>query len=91
MQTQQAKHLVPTEHQTKPLFGSGVEKTLPYMLSTDFVYVSKDDGYVEKIDTENELAIVKYKDGTSDIIDLSSKQSKNSNGGFGYKAHIKSF
>jgi hypothetical protein len=82
METQQNKHAVPTVKQTKPLFGSGVEKSLPYMLSTDFVYVSKTSGKIEKIDKEEEVAIVKYDDGTSDIIDLSSKQSKNSNGGF---------
>jgi hypothetical protein len=81
MQTQQAKHSVPTVKQSRPLYGSGVERTLPYLLSSDFVSVAKDNGVVEKVDEKNELAVIKYNDGSSDVIDLSDKQSKNSNGG----------
>lgn len=82
MQTQQARHSIPTEKQSRPLYGSGVEKTLPYMLSSDFVSVAEEDGEVVKVDSKTELAVIKYKSGKTDIIDLSSRQSKNSNGGF---------
>lgn len=82
MQTQQGKHSVPTVKQSRPLYGSGIERTLPYLLSSDFVVVAKEDGVIEKVDLKNELAVIKYKDGSSGVIDLSDKQSKNSNGGF---------
>ena len=82
MQTQQAKHSIPTAKQSRPLFGSGIEKTLPYTLSNDFVSLAEQDGKIEKIDNENELAIIKYKDGSSDSIDISERISKNSNGGW---------
>jgi len=81
MQTQQAKHSVPTEKQSRPLYGSGIERTLPYTLSSDFVSIAEQDGVVEKVDTKNELVIIRYKDGTTDVIDISERISKNSNGG----------
>lgn len=82
MQTQQCKHSVPTQKQSRPLYGSGIEKTLPYTLSSDFVDVAEQDGIVEKIDSTNELAIIKYKDESVKVIDISNKQSYNGNGGF---------
>jgi hypothetical protein len=66
------------------LYGSGVEKTLPYLLGTDFVNVAEDDGIIQKIDDKNELAIIEYKNGSTDVIDLSAIQSNNSNGGLSY-------
>jgi len=80
-QSTQQKHIIPVAVQNKPLFGSGVEKTLPYILSDDFVFKAKDKGIVEKVDTKNEMAILKYSDGKKDIIDLSESLAKNSNGG----------
>jgi hypothetical protein len=82
MQTTQSKHIIPTKIQNKPLFGSGIEKTLPYILGSDFVFKAKDDGIVELIDENYELMIIKYKDGSKEAIDLSPVQAKNSNGGF---------
>lgn len=82
MQVTQAKHVIPTAKQSRPLFGTGMEKTLPYILGSDFVYKAKQDGIVEKIDEKLELMTIKYKDGTTDVVDLSPLQSKNSNGGF---------
>jgi hypothetical protein len=64
------------------MVSSGIEKTLPYMLSSDFVFKSKDDGFVKKLDKKKELMVVQYKDGTHDVIDLSTKPAKNGNGGF---------
>lgn len=82
MQTTQQKHIIPTTKQSKPLFGSGVEKTVAYILNDDFVFRAKEDGVLESIDEENEIAIVKYKSGKKDVIDLSESLAKNSNGGF---------
>jgi RNA polymerase Rpb2, domain 6 len=59
-----------------------VEKTVAYMLSDDFVFRAKEDGRVESIDEANQIAIVSYKNGKKDVIDLSESMSKNSNGGF---------
>jgi hypothetical protein len=82
MQTTQQKHIIPTRKQSKPLFGSGVEKTIAHILSDDFVFRAKEDGVVESINEEDEFAVVRYKSGNKDIIDLSEVMSKNSNGGF---------
>ncbi|ALN97927.1 hypothetical protein Bp8pS_248 [Bacillus phage vB_BpuM-BpSp] len=80
--------IIPTKVQSKPLFGSGVEKTIPYILSDDFVFRAKDNGILEKIDEKEEIAVVAYENGKKDVIDLSETLAKNSNGGL-RKAHIK--
>lgn len=82
MQSTQQKHLIPVNGLSRPLFGSGVDKSIAYMISDDFIFRAEEDGVLEKIDTEKEIAIVKYKSGKTDIIDLSEIVSKNSNGGF---------
>ena len=82
MQTTQQKHTIPVNVQSRPLFGTGIDKTLPYVISDDFVVAAIQGGTLEKIDNKNELAILKYDDGTTDVIDISEVVSKNSNGGF---------
>ena len=81
-QSTQQKHIISTVEQDRPLVGSGVEKTIPYLISNDFAFKAKQNGVVEKIDNKNQLAILKYEDGTKDIVELGAKLSKNSNGGF---------
>lgn len=67
---------------SKQLIGSGMNKTLAFMISDDFAFKAKKDGIIEKIDRINKLAILKYNDGTKDAIELSDKLDKNSNMGF---------
>jgi hypothetical protein len=52
------------------------------MISDDFAFKAKKDGYVEKIDLENKVALLTYKDNEKDAIDLSEVLVKNSNSGF---------
>jgi hypothetical protein len=73
---------MPTVKQSKPLYGSGVEKVIPYNISSDFVDIAKQDGIVKSVDEKNEIAILEYKDGTTEAIDFSDKVSKNSSSGF---------
>lgn len=82
MQSVQQKHIVSVVGQTKPLMGSGVEKTVPYMISDEFAFKAKEDGIIEKVDYKNKVAILKYKSGKQDLIDLDVVEANNSNGGF---------
>jgi hypothetical protein len=82
MQIGQTKHTMPVVKTHKQLVGSGVNKTMAYMISDDFAFKAKEDGVVEKIDEENKLAILAYKSGKKDAIDLAEFFVKNSNGGF---------
>jgi len=77
----QQKHIIPIKKASRPLFGSGAEKTLPYLLSDDFVDKAEKAGVVERIDKKINLAVLKYDDGTRGVIDLAPVMSKNSNGG----------
>ncbi len=80
MTTKQSSHLVPTNHQDAPMVGSGVEKTLPFLMSRDFIFVALQDGKV--LDSGDGFLIIQYKDGTNDIINLSNQISKNASSGF---------
>lgn len=73
---------MPIVKSSKQLIGSGMNKTLAFMISDDFCFKAKQAGIVEKIDTTNKIAILKYDDGTKDAIDLADKLNKNSGMGF---------
>ena len=82
MQSVQQKHIISIKDQDPLLIGSGVEKMAPYMISDEFAFKAKEDGKVESIDYKNEVAILKYKSGKTDLVDLSTYECCNSNGGF---------
>lgn len=82
MQVAQTGHTMPILHSSKQLIGTGMNKTLAFLISDDFCFHAKKDGVVSKIDAAHKLAILDYDDGTRDAIDLSDKLSKNSNMGF---------
>jgi hypothetical protein len=83
MQGKQTSHVMPTVKQDPALFGYGVDKTLPYILQCDdFVFKTKKDGVVKKIDMTKHFVILEYSDKTTDLIDLDVKTLKNSAQGF---------
>lgn len=82
MQVAQTGHTMPIKSSSKQLIGSGMNKTLAFMISDDFAFKAKKDGIVTKIDSENKLALLTYDDGTKDAVDLSTKLDKNSGMGF---------
>jgi hypothetical protein len=82
MQVGQTKHTMPVLKAHKQLIGSGINKTMAYMISDDFAFKAKEDGIIEKIDLDNQVAILLYESGNKDAIDLSEVFVKNSNSGF---------
>lgn len=78
--TQWSKHGVKTKIGMPSLISNGADEALPYMLSNTFAFKSKDDG--EVIEKTDDYMIIKYKDDTHDIINLSERSEKNSSGGF---------
>lgn len=83
----QAKHVIPTKTNDRPLFGSGVDKSLAYQLSDTFAFKAKEDGKVLKINNKTKLMTVEYSSGNKDVIDISEKLAKNSNSGF-YQSNV---
>ena len=47
---------MPILHPSKQLIGSGMNKTLAYMISDDFCFKAKKAGKVEKIDNVNKVS-----------------------------------
>lgn len=82
MQVAQTGHTLPIIHSSKQLIGTGMNKTLAFLISDDFCFHAKKDGIVKKIDNKYKLVLLDYNDGTRDAIDISDKLDKNSNMGF---------
>lgn len=81
MALKQSKHLLAVDKSSPVLISNGVEETVPYHLSKDFVVVAEDDG--EVIDMNEDVAICKYRNSdTTQAIDLRPRVVKNSGGGF---------
>lgn len=82
MQVSQTGHGMPIEHPSKQLICSGMNKTLPFLISDDFCFKAKEDGVILKVDKTNQLVILKYDNDVDDAIDMKDKLSKNSGMGF---------
>lgn len=82
MSTKQFKHAVPVAKSSPTLISNGMEKTVQYHLSKDWVFVAKEDGKVVKVDNENGLMIVEYKSGKCEAININVEIRKNGAGGF---------
>lgn len=80
--TKESKHVIPSQHTDPLLIGNGVEKVFPYMVSNDFITIAKQSGKVLHVDKKAGIAIVEYKSGVTDTIDIKDRQHKNGGGGF---------
>lgn len=84
----QSKHVIPVLHSSPVLISNGMEESVRYSLSSDFVINAKDDGEVVEINDELGLIICKYKNGTTQAISLNPKIEKNGGGGFYLSNHL---
>lgn len=76
MEVRQTMHQLPTLKQHKSLVTSDADQSVMYTIGNDFVYKARLDGVVEKVDTVNDLIIVRYSDGSKGAIDLSDKHGR---------------
>jgi len=84
----QSKHIIPVTHSSPVLISNGAEEIVRFSLSSDFVINAKDDGEVVEVNEKLGLIICKYKDGTSQAIDMHPKIVKNGGGGFYLSNHL---
>jgi hypothetical protein len=82
MATIQAKHVTPSNKNSRPLVGSGAHKSLAHIIGNDFVFKAAKKGSIREIDEKNECIILDYEDGSNGIIDLKPKLNKNVKAGF---------
>lgn len=80
MNLSQAKHTMRVHESDPLLITNGIEEVLPYILSNTFSFKSKQAG--EVIDKTEEYLVIKYKDNTTEFIDLRTQIKKNSSSGF---------
>jgi hypothetical protein len=80
MAFKQTMYMVSLEDSDPVLIGNGVEKTIPYHLSSEFTVVAEDDG--EVVDIDNGYVVIKYNNGKYRSIDTNLHVRKNSAAGF---------
>lgn len=79
MAFKQTTNMVPTHESDSVLIGNGMEKVLPYHISSEFSIVSEDDGII--VDRNEEAVVIKYKNGKYRTVDISPRIRKNSSTG----------
>ena len=67
MASKQSGHIIPVEKSSPVLISNGVEQTIQYSLSKDFIVTAEDDGEVVELDDNTGIMIVKYKNGKIEI------------------------
>lgn len=82
MASKQSGHIIPVAKSSPVLISNGVEQTIQYSLSKDFIITADDDGEVVEFDNDTGIMIVQYKDGHSQAVDTKPKVVKNSSSGF---------
>ena len=87
MAAKQSMAMVLVEDSDPVLIGNGVEKVLPYHLSSDFCITADDDG--EVVDMSGSMIVVKYNNGKYRTIDTSTQFKKNSSAGFYIESHLR--
>lgn len=80
MAYKQTMYMVLVDNSDPVLIGNGVEKTLPYHLSSEFTICAEDDG--EVIDQEDGYTVVRYNNGKYRTIDTTLQIKKNAASGF---------
>lgn len=74
----QTKHVIKV-HQSNPLVVTqGLDKNIPYLVGDNYVPKADKDGFVEKIDHENKVIVIRNDDGTVNCYDFEKVLSKNS-------------
>lgn len=75
MVTIQQAHVIGTYEKDVCRVRTGMEKVIPFMTSKTFSGVAKEDGVVTKIDQAAGIISVKYKDGNTELFQISDKYS----------------
>lgn len=79
MASTQSRHTISTIGAQPQLVCTGMEKALPYLISNKFAFKAKQNGVIESI--ENNIMIVRYKDGSKEDINLGARIRKDASGG----------
>lgn len=82
MASTQSRHTIATVDSDRPLFGYGMDKVLANVVSNRFAFKAKKSGTVSEINENLGYIMLHYDDGTSDVVDITNKQSLNTGSGF---------
>ena len=81
MASSQSRHTISTIESDPALFGYGMDRTISHIISDRFAFKAKEDGYVLKVDKELGYMLLKYKNGETDVVDITDRQALNTGSG----------
>lgn len=82
MASTQSRHTIATIDADAPLFGYGMDKILPKVISDRFAFKAKEDGEVIEINDKLGYMLLRYNSGKTDVVDLTNRQALNTGSGF---------
>lgn len=82
MNSAQQKHLLPVKGASKPLYGTGIERSIYADIPDTFSITAPKDGKVLEYDEKNNIVILEFTDKTRSVIDMDTPIFNNSEGGF---------
>ena len=82
MAATQSKHTISTVHSDTPLFGYGYDKVIASTKSDRFAFKAKAAGEVIELNDKLGYMILRYNDGKTDVVYLTTKQALNTGSGF---------
>jgi hypothetical protein len=74
----QTKHVIPSNHFTPQVIGTGFEQSVVYKIGNDFGYKASGDGQVLAVNENDKFAVIKYKDGKTVRIEYGERYHRNS-------------
>jgi hypothetical protein len=74
----QTKHVIPADHFTPQIIGTGFEQTIMHKIGNDFCYKATKDGEVVAVNKEEGFVIIKYKDNLTTRVEFGEKYHRNS-------------
>ena len=75
------KQITPISNVEEPLVRTGGEYIVPQLTSSRFVQRAKKDGVITKV-VPDKYIVIKYKDGTEDVLDIIPRRSRTKRGAF---------
>jgi hypothetical protein len=74
----QTKHVIPADHFTPQIVGTGFEQSIAYKMGNDFGYKARKDGSVVAVNEKERFAVVRYDDETTERIEYGEQYNRNS-------------
>jgi hypothetical protein len=74
----QTKHVIPSDHFTPQIVGTGFEQSVVFKIGNDFGYKAREDGEIVGVNEKSSFALIRYKDNSVERVEFGSRYHRNS-------------